>query len=108
RGTENCRDDYRIARERVDLALPSSLVPRPADLREPDPRRPDVDPEGEQFRDAARRADPLEPLVPHSLGRELRQSLRVRLRRLERAAVDAKPEARAAAQRRQAPQTILR
>src|SRR5207249_2099115 len=79
-GGQKCRDQHRVARELVDglqrLPPPASRIP---DFRQPDPRRPDIDPQRQQFRYAPGRGDPLEPLVPHPLGRELRQPLHVRL-----------------------------
>src|SRR2546427_424275 len=106
-GCQARRDEDGVARKLVDRAdrtPPLSLLP---DLREPDPRSPDLHPQRQQLGDACRRHDPLEPLVPHALGRELRQPLRVRLGGLERARVNPELEPRAEAQRPQDPQVIL-
>src|ERR1051326_5328739 len=101
------RDEHWIAGELVEFTGgPAPRSPLP-DFRQPDPRRPDIDPQGEQLGDTARRPDPLEPLVAHALGRELRQTLGVALRGLQRARVDAEVEARAEAQRPQDPEIVL-
>src|SRR3989454_86352 len=106
-GCQVRRDEDGVARKLVDRAdrtPPLSLLP---DLREPDPRRAHVDPQPQQLGHPSGSRDPLEPLVPHALGRELRQPLGVRLRRLERARVNPEPEPRAEAQRPQDPQVVL-
>src|SRR5256885_4043104 len=56
---------------------------------------------------AFRRLNPLEPFIADALRRQLRQTLRVRLRRLEGASVNPKLEARAESKRAQNPQIVL-
>src|SRR3989441_4513059 len=109
------RDEHRIPRQLVHLPrfpFPATVresfrVSRLSDFRQPDPRRPYVHPQRQKFRDPCGRHDPLEPLVPHTLGRELRQPLDVRLRGLERARVNPELKPRAEAQRPQDAQVIL-
>src|SRR6267378_1213439 len=106
-GGEERRDEHRVARqlvERVEGTAPRSPLPN---LRQPYARRAHVDPERQQFRHTGGRRDPLEPFVPYPLGRELRQALHVRLRRLQRPGVDPELEARAEAQRPQNPQVVF-
>src|SRR6266566_7396878 len=101
--SDNCRDEHGIARQLIHVSRFPFPVFRLPDLRQPNPRRPCVDPQREEFRDAGGRRDPLEPLVAHPLRRQLRQALRVRFRGLERARVDPELEAGAEAQGAQDP-----
>src|SRR6266540_1659503 len=107
-GGEKRRDQHRIARELVDglrrIPHPASRLP---DFRQPYPRRPHVDPQPQKFRDPLGCRDPLEPLVPHPLGRELCQPLHVRLRGFEGPRVDPEVEPRAESQRAQDAQVVL-
>ncbi|PYP94179.1 MAG: hypothetical protein DMD34_09460 [Gemmatimonadetes bacterium] len=73
--------NWRFQEDYLRILHPASRIP---DFRQPDPRRADLHPARQEFRDPHRGVDALEPLVPHPLCRKLRQPLRVRLGGLER------------------------
>src|SRR6267378_3078375 len=89
-----------------EAACPLLPAPR-SQFWKPDAGSPDIPPQIHELRHFLRGLDALEPLIAHTLCRELRQSLRVRLGGLERAGMDPELEARAESQCAQDPQIVF-